>query len=263
MVPPSRMSFVDAFLLVIGSGLIAIGLGFAVRRLTSIETRRRHQPFATSIFLQLGVLFSVILAFVLSNAIGDHNVAEQAVAQERAALHGFAMVASALPPDQARLLMGIETSYIRQVIGREWPMMRRFRRGDDATELALSQLVQTVARLSQDNPRNPVALAQMLALLNEVHQQATIRLVAAKGSLPAALWVVLIAFSLLLIVLGTLNDLEQYVALLLFPTSLAVSISALLVFVALLQYPFEGALAISSEAYTETLAKIIALDRGP
>jgi len=49
-------------------------------------------------FLQLGVVFAVLLAFVFSEAWGEYNEAAQAVDLEVSAMHGVAMISATLGP---------------------------------------------------------------------------------------------------------------------------------------------------------------------
>jgi hypothetical protein len=253
------MSYIYALMVVTLCGLSAFGLSYLVHRLVRVEMRVRHHEVGTTIFLQLGVLYAVLLAFVFSEAFGQYAQAQQAVDQERAALHGAAMLASTLPSLQAQEILKLETKYIRDVLHFDWPDMSRLREGNDATELALITLIQHVASLPQNKPDGSSVKAQLLTLLSAAHAESTVRLYSAEGGFPAVLWVILVGFSLILMTFVSLSGVQRYLSLSFFSVTFAICISSILILVRLLEYPFEGAIAISSTSFAETLSKVVDL----
>ena len=96
------MSYGGSALVILLSALGAVLVSYAVHRHVQIETRMRHHEVGAAIFLQLGVLFAVLLAFVFSEAFSQYNEAQRAIDLECGALHGASMVASTLPEPEAR-----------------------------------------------------------------------------------------------------------------------------------------------------------------
>src|SRR4051812_13443100 len=88
------MSYPAVALIVFGSGLIAGALSWTTRKLVQIDAPRRHHEIGSAVFLQLGVVFAVLLAFVFSEVWSEYNTAANAINQECANLHGAAMLAS-------------------------------------------------------------------------------------------------------------------------------------------------------------------------
>jgi hypothetical protein len=60
-------------------------------------TLRRYHEVGYAVFLQLGVIFAVLLAFVFNNVWSDYNVAAQAIDSECPSLHGIAILSDRLP----------------------------------------------------------------------------------------------------------------------------------------------------------------------
>src|SRR5579875_433360 len=123
------MSYAQAVLAVALSMLVSVVLSVVVHRLVRVETRRRHQEVGVAVFLQLGVLFAVLIAFVFNEAYGEYGEAQQAIDLECGALHAASMLASTLPAPQARELLELEARYLRDVIAHDWPEMRAHRQG--------------------------------------------------------------------------------------------------------------------------------------
>jgi hypothetical protein len=112
------VNYAQALVVVTVCGTGAIALAFLVHRFIQLETRVRHHEVGTAVFLQLGVLYAVLLAFVFSEAFGQYTRAQQEVDQERAALHGAAMLASTLPIPAGKVILKLETLYIGEASSR-------------------------------------------------------------------------------------------------------------------------------------------------
>jgi amino acid transporter len=253
------MSYVAFILIVLACAAAATGFSYAVHRLVHVDTRRRHQEVGSAVFLQLGVLFAVLLAFVFSEAYGEYGAAQQAIDLECGALHATAMIASSLPAPEARDLLGLEAAYIQAVIQYDWPEMRDHRRDSPQAVAALTELFQHTARLPVAGPADIAVKTQLLDLLSTAHAERAVRLYQAHNGLPVVLWVVLITFSVLLMIFVTYSGVEHYHWLLLFVVTFAVCVSAILALVGLLNYPFQGALALTPEDFALRLDNVMAL----
>jgi hypothetical protein len=253
------VTYTDFILIVVGSGAAAVGLSYIVHRLVHIDTRRLHQEVGTTVFLQLGVLFAVLLAFVFSEAYSEYGEAQQAIDLECGALHAASMIESTLPAPEARRMLDLEAAYIRDVINSDWIEMRDHRRGSHEAALTVTKLVQTAARLPVATPADDTVKGQILELLSTAHAEREVRLYQAENGLPIILWVVLIGFSLVLMVFVAFSSIERYIWLTLFGTTFAVCVSAILALVGLLNYPFEGALALTPVDFAARLGDITAL----
>jgi len=253
------VTYADFILIVVLSGAAAMGLSFAVHRLVHIDTRRRHQEVGTTVFLQLGVLFAVLLAFVFSEAYSEYGAAQQAIDLECAALHATSMIESTLPQPQASRMLQLEAAYIRNVIQNDWREMRDHRRGSRRAVDTLTELMQTAARLPVASAADAPVKAQLLELLSTAHAEREVRLYQARNGLPTILWVVLIAFSLTLLLFVAFSSIEHYVWLTMFVTTFAFCVSAILALVGLLNYPFEGALALTPDDFAGRLADVMTL----
>jgi hypothetical protein len=253
------MGYPSAIAFVLLSMLAAAALSYSVHRLVQVDARRRHQEVGVTVFLQLGVLFAVLLAFVFSEAYSEYGNAQRAIDLECGALHGTAILASTLPPDEAHNLLGLEADYLRNVVNLDWPTMRRHRRGSRDAMLSLMQLMQHVARVPITATVDDASKSQLLSLLATAHAEREVRLFEAANGLPAVVWAVLFGYSIILITFVAFSGLERPLALMLFALTFAACIGAILVLVRLLDYPFEGPLAIPPTDFVTRLAMVLDL----
>ena len=69
------MSYTELVGLVLGAGLVAAVTCALLHRIVHRDTFRRYHEVGYAVFLQLGVIFAVLLAFVFNNVWSDYNVA--------------------------------------------------------------------------------------------------------------------------------------------------------------------------------------------
>ena len=76
------MSYSELVGLVLGAGLVAALACTVLHRIVHRDTFRRYHEVGYAVFLQLGVIFAVLLAFVFNNVWSDYNAASQAINTE-------------------------------------------------------------------------------------------------------------------------------------------------------------------------------------
>lgn len=253
------MSYTAFFLIIAVSTAAAVAFSYAVHKFVHVDTRRRHQDVGSALFLQLGVLFAMLLAFVFNEAYAEYDEAQRAIDLECSALHSAAMIESTLPAAQAVSLLRLETAYIKAVLRYEWPEMRADRHGSPRTVATMTELVQRAASLPTPSAADAPLKAQLLDLLSTAQTQREVRLYQARNGLPPVLWGVMIVFSVLLMVFVTLSGIESYQWLVMFVITFSICVSAILAFVGLVNYPFQGALALPPDDFAVRLAQIQAL----
>jgi hypothetical protein len=147
------MSYIELGGLVLGTGLIAAFVCVLLHRILHHDTFRRYHEVGHAVFLQLGVIFAVLLAFVFNNVWSEYNVAAQAIDNECASLHGIAIVSDRLTTPSRNAILNDLRVYLTSVLDREWPEMqqRNESRAASASFQALWQTVETVNTDPADN----------------------------------------------------------------------------------------------------------------
>jgi hypothetical protein len=227
-----------------------------IRRFVEVDLRRHHHEVGSIVFLQLGVVFAVLLAFVFSEAWGEYNEAAQSIDLEVGAMHSVAMIAATLAPAQANTILTAEQAYLAGVVDRERPAMAERRTEDTETDLKLQALIQEVANLQLSGPGQSDKKAEMLSLLPQAHGQRETRVFQAGSGIPIALWLVLIAFTSVLALFVSLSEIQYKMTAAAIAACFAAGISSILVVARLLDYPSEGALALPPTDFVEVMRKV-------
>lgn len=119
------MSFAAALAFIAITAIAAAAAAYLVWRLLDLGVCRRHHEVGNPIYLQIGVVFAVMLAFVFNEVWGEYNLAAQAINGECGALHGAAMLAHDLPNGEGRGVEQAILNYSKVVIATEWGALAR------------------------------------------------------------------------------------------------------------------------------------------
>src|SRR5215831_2600175 len=235
------MSYTELGGLVVGTGFAAALICALLHRIVHHDRFRRYHEVGYAVFLQLGVIFAVLLAFVFNNVWSEYNVASQAVDSECGSLHGIA-------------ILNDLHAYLTTILDREWPDMQR-RHESRAADARFQSLWQTVERVDTDPADNQIR-GQLLNLVATAHQSRETRLFQMTQSVPGLVWSVLIAFASALIgcmlVFAAEASLSKAVLVGVFTSALTLA----LLTVQILDFPFESALQLSSRDFSNTLEKV-------
>ena len=248
------MSYAELGGLVLGTGLVAAFMCTLLHRFVHHDTFRRYHEVGYAVFLQLGVIFAVLLAFVFNNVWSDYNVASQAIDSECASLHGMAILSDRLPPPARGAILDDLHAYLTTVLDREWPDMQR--RNESRVAGATFQLLwQTIGTVNMD-PADHQIRGQLLSLVAAAHQSRETRLFQMTQSVPALIWSLLLIFASALIgcmlVFAAEASTSKAVLVGVFTSCLTLA----LLTVHVLEFPFESALQLPSRDFNETLQKV-------
>jgi hypothetical protein len=248
------MSYADAALIVAASGTLAGLLTLLVRRHVRMDVLRRHHEVGSAVFLQMGVVFAVLLAFVFNNVWGEYNAAAQASARECGNLNGAIAIAAGLPEAQQQPVREAIGAYLTSVVQHEWPTMARGQASPEAGQ-AFSDVVTKVSVLPVGSVRS-----EMLQLLADAHRQRDLRLFQAGLGMPAILWLLLILLSVTLVGFLLCFGIDYVWSQVAFTVLFAASLAFLLVVVRMMDFPFQGALALQPKPYADVLLRLTAED---
>jgi hypothetical protein len=254
------MSYLTAFLVVFLSVSAAAAASWLISRTMSVTTRARQHEVGSPVFLQVGVMFSVLLAFVFSETWGEYNTAAQAINGECAALHGAAMLANAMPDRAGHPVTRAIATYATTVIHSEWAMMAT-RRESGQGVAQFQAILRQAANLNVTRSADAANQSQLLSLLATAHADRETRIFQMNQGLPTPMWAVLIVISLVLILFVLFAGVEKRGHMVLAGAFTGCTI-LVLVLMKMLDYPFEGALALGNDDFVKLLGRVSVLAAG-
>jgi uncharacterized protein YbaA (DUF1428 family) len=145
------MSYATALFVILLTAIASIVAANFTRYILGLNIREEHHEVGNPIYLQIGVVFAVLLAFVFNEVWGEYNAAAQAINGECGALHGAALLAHDLPDGQGQGVEQAILDYSKVVINVEWATMERRQASPEAVK-AFQAIVETAGRLKITQP---------------------------------------------------------------------------------------------------------------
>jgi Protein of unknown function (DUF4239) len=250
------MTYAAAISIILIAGIVAAVATAFLQHLIEFDLRRHHHDVGSVVFLQLGVVFAVLLAFVINEVWSEYNESAEAVDIEISSMHGVAMIAATLEPAQAKTILAAEKAYLEAVVHREWPIMAQNRERDLETSHKFLVLLQEAARLRLTEPERQDIRAEILSLLAQAHTRRETRIFQASNGIPVPLWWALIGFTIVLSLFVSFSGIKYRLTAVAMAASFTVGIVSILVVARLLDYPFEGALALHPAGFIDLISKV-------
>jgi Protein of unknown function (DUF4239) len=235
--------------------LYSVGLMLLARRRLGFDRLKLNNEVAGFKFSVIGVLYAVLLAFVVIAVWENYNATESAIRNEAKAAGDMAQLSYALPESQGEEMRRLLDAYVKEVQQSEWGTMAQGLPSKAAAD-ALAHLTQATINMQVGQMRDLAVFQQALHLLAVIEDNRNERLDSADGSVPMILWLVLIAGAVITLgypaFFGTMNVVAQT----LMTATLAALVALILVPAILLDFPFTGEVVLSSAPFDEALQQM-------
>jgi len=247
----SRPGWVLILLLFIFTALAMTG-PYLVRLRIRLAHLRGNNEVAGFKFAVIGVLYAVLLAFVVIISWERFYDAETALAREAGAAATIYRICSGLDDSSAAAVHENLEAYLRSVLADDWPAMVRGRPSAVTTRV-LSDLYEVVVRFRPADLHGSDLQKDLLTELDELTRARRERLVMAEGTVPNVIWFVIFLGAALTISFTFFFGTENIIAQSMMTGILAaIILSAVLVVIAL-DRPYTGAIVVSKEAIRAVL----------
>jgi hypothetical protein len=253
------LNSVSPWLLAFGVVAVAeaysIGLMLICRRRFGTDRLSLNNEVAGFKFAVVGVFYAVLLAFVVVAVWEDYRDTEVAVRNEAKAIADLHQLSFALPTGIGDPVRKSLFSYVHLVRELEWPAMAKGVSNREV-ESELEHLGQILFQASSDPQKDAAVYHRALDLLSTVTDNRDDRLDSADGTVPTALWLVLLGGALITLGYPSFFGTTNVGAQILMTASLA-ALVALTAFVGIiLDYPFTGDVQISDAPFQEALRQM-------
>ena len=255
---PAALALPTPLLVVLVVGLpilLAVTGLLLVRRLTPHTQLQPHHDVAGYVYTALGVLYAVLLAFVVVVVWGGFNTAQARVHQETDALSTLFRQSQVFPAPVRAAIRAAVMAYARAVVEHEWSTMARGEESQVARQTyeGLWQAIQLV------DPRTPIEVnwhAAMLRTLPLLSDSRRDRLVDSREGLSPALWAVLLSGAVINISYTYLFGVRSLAVHLLITAALTAMTTLLLLVILLMDHPFAGAMRLDPAPFVRLLQSL-------
>jgi len=221
---------------------IAVGGAVLVRR-WRLENLEEYRETAGLIYTTAGVLYAVVLGFVVVTVWEDYSRAEMTVRDEANALADLYRISDTLDPAFRGQIRSRLEDYVSAAIQQEWPALARGQHSADTAAQALS-LLHALTRYTPPAARESALYAEMLKHATRFIDSRRERHEAAQLGVQPALWWVLLLGSVLIIgfsCLFVVRSVLMHIAVVTIPAAL---IGMMFFLIVAMDSPFRGGMAI-------------------
>jgi hypothetical protein len=232
--------------------LYSVGLMRACRKKWGPDLLKLNNEVAGFKFSVIGVLYAVMLGFLVVAVWQNYNATEITIRNEAKAVGGLTQLSYALPEEEGEVIRAALSDYVNDVRQTEWSTMARGLPSKTTAD-ALAHLSQAVFGVRAEQLRDHALFQQGLHLLGAIEDSRSERLDSSDGSVPTILWIVLSAGALITLgypaFFGTSNAIAQT----LMTAALAALVALALAPAMILDFPFSGEAALTSGDFDEAL----------
>jgi len=224
----------------------------AVRRSVGLDKLAVNNEVAGFKFATVGVLYAVLLAFVVIVVWEKFNDAESEVAQEAGAAATIFQLADGLGAGPGTALRDSMAGYVRTVVAEDWPAMERGSESP-ASRHALDSVYATLLTFRPEDRRGSALLTEILHQLDLVTEARRARLVMASGIVPGIVWLVLFGGAALTIGFTFFFGAENLRAQVVMAGALSMLIFSELLIIIAIDHPFAGSVKVEPDALLAVL----------
>lgn len=230
----------------------AVGGVLLVRRLVDIRKFKEHHDIAGPIFSTIGVIYAVMLAFVLVIVWQDFDKAQNNTITEANYFADMYRDAGGLPEPFRSQYREANANYLDAVIKYEWREMQRGERSMEA-QAAANKVWEVTAKFNPQTAGEKIFFSEMLQKMNNAVEMRRQRLQDAKTGLHPSLWFVLLLGGIITVVFTFFFGSENLFAQLTMTTLLAVLIVLIIFTILLMDFPYSGDLSITVTPFQQVL----------
>ena len=249
------MNAAESFFIVGGVVLGSLLFVLLLNRFWQSASRREHNELIGWQISILGTTYAVILGFMLYTVWTDYQAADLNVDLEANSLLNISRLAQGLPEDQRGPMKDLARSYANAVIQSDWSEMAAGR-VPEASHVVNEAMWEMAMSIKLATGPETIAEDHTLSELSDLAQHRRIRLLQSAARLPAVLWCVLIIGAALTIGSTCLFGSSSISFHALQVAAISLLLSLVLVAIADIRRPFQGAVHVSDYPFQRAVANM-------
>ncbi len=238
----------QSILLMLLTMVAAISFLFLLQRLWPSQLRRQHNDLIGWHISVLGSTYAVILGFMLFAVWTNFERADANAEDEANCLVNAVRSSRGLPLGQRAHILELGRQYVNVMLTEEWPAMGR-RELSPASASIVRQLWATLGATEISKAAEQTSLDRTLGELARMTEYRRLRELQVDAHLPGVLWLVLLLGALVTIMSACLFGASNFRLHLIEVIMLALMISSVLIAIADINHPFQGAVHVDSAGF--------------
>jgi len=221
---------------------------FLVTRSSTAPSRKESNDFTGAVVAVIGTTYAVILAFTLAGVWNMFQQAQSNEEQEANSLVNVYRIASQLQDPNAKAIQNLCVRYADNALNREWPAMANYQMPPEGGQM-INQFWALAGQAQAHAQPDAIAAYQLMEELRGLTQCRRIRAMQGREALPVILWAVLIAGGIVTVASACFFGVPSFRFHLLQVFMLSFLISLVLVAIADVDRPYQGAVRVDPEGF--------------
>ena len=241
-------------MIIVGASImLAVTTLLVVRAFISHHRLKQHNDVAGSIFATVGVLYAVLLAFVVVVVWESFDKASENVQKEANCLMDLYRDSTSLSPEFKYNLHVLLKDYAKKVTMDEWKTMERGEPSRAVTQ-TVTDMWESYSAYTPRNITEQIFFQESVRKLNELGESRRIRIMDSRTGIHPILWIVLIAGGIVTMSFISFFGAENLKAQVTMAILLATLVGLIIFTIAAMDYPFTGSISISSDVFKPVLS---------
>ena len=235
-------------LIIVGCVAAATVFLFLVTRASAAHSRKESNDFTGAVVAVIGTTYAVILAFTLAGVWAMFQQAQNNEEQEANALVNVYRIASQLNEPSAKTIQELCVRYADNALLQEWPAMEKGQMPLEGGQI-VNQLWAAAGSIAARAQPDAIAAYQLMEELRGLTQYRRVRAMQVREALPGILWAVLIAGGIITVASACFFGVPNFRFHLLQVLVLSFLISLVLVAIADIDQPYQGAVRVAPQGF--------------
>jgi hypothetical protein len=231
---------------------IAVTGLYLVRKKYSADILKQNHEVAAIIFNAFGVLYAVVVAFVVFVTWSGYDDATKNLQLEASQVIDLFHSANAFPGPASKVIKDGLISYANSVHNDE---LRRMAGGDISiiSTGSLRDLIAVFDNMEDKALPNKELYMESLRRLNDLAEYRRLRIFAGNNTVPPMIWLILLVGGLITVVYTYFFGVRNIRAQCIMTAALTIMISLILFLIYVLDHPFTGSGKVSARPFSEAM----------
>lgn len=231
------------------------------RKFLSPDSLRTHHDVTDPYSQFVGMLFAVLLGFMVADAMQRFGSARTIVEQESSAMGNVFRLADGFQPETKDKVQLLCMRYAKEVIEVEWPLLAQ-KKSSIATWITYKELWKSCTEYDPVTPRQADAHAAILPCMATLGENRRLRVNALHNGLPPVLWSILVVGGLATVVFTYFFNVDNLKLQVVMVAIVSLVICLNIFLLACYDDPFSGDVMITPSAF-ETQLALFKMERDP
>jgi hypothetical protein len=257
------MSGVLLAILFVGGAIAYAVVGVLVaRKYVHGHVAEGHNDVLVPLFLTAGVIYAVLLGFMVVAVWESYDAAHANAAEEAAMLVPLYRQTVDMAPEKGEEMRKLIREYAEDVVKEEWESLRATGKASQKARKDVGDIVRFFGTLTPATKVREIVAAQFLQTFSQVVLDRNKRVLQASESLSWIMWLGAAGGGIITIGMSFILFMDRAWPHVLMTSVLAALIGMLLFMMAMLSRPFVGPLALQPEPFETSLQAFDDIDQG-